>query len=98
MAHLGEHMTEAVKDASGLYEAERRTYHAARPGFRIAELQISPTQKVPLALSQQCQRHVLCVGRVNPHLSTRPEGGCSIDAGAVVCGTAQATTPGYECG
>jgi hypothetical protein len=37
----------AVKDASGLYEVERRAYHAARQGFRIAELQISPTQKVP---------------------------------------------------
>ena len=36
-----------VKDASGLYEVERRAYHAARPGFRIAELQISPKQKVP---------------------------------------------------
>src|SRR5262249_756947 len=35
------------KDSSGLYEVERRAYHAARPGFRIAELQISPTQKVP---------------------------------------------------
>jgi quercetin dioxygenase-like cupin family protein len=40
-------MTKGVKDASGLYEVERRAYHAARPGFRIAELQISPTQKVP---------------------------------------------------
>ena len=40
-------MPEAVKDSSGLYEVERRAYHAARPGFRIAELQISPTQKVP---------------------------------------------------
>jgi quercetin dioxygenase-like cupin family protein len=40
-------MTKAVNDASGLYEVERRAYHAARPGFRIAELQISPTQKVP---------------------------------------------------
>jgi mannose-6-phosphate isomerase-like protein (cupin superfamily) len=37
----------AVTDASGLYEVERRAYHAARPGFRIAELQIGPTQKVP---------------------------------------------------
>jgi hypothetical protein len=37
----------AVKDAIGLYEVERRAYHAARSGFRIAELQISPTQKVP---------------------------------------------------
>src|SRR5262245_26866531 len=36
-----------VKDSSGLYEVERRAYHAVRPGFRIAELQISPTQKVP---------------------------------------------------
>jgi quercetin dioxygenase-like cupin family protein len=38
---------QGVKDASGLYEVERRAYHATRPGFRIAELQISPTQKVP---------------------------------------------------
>jgi quercetin dioxygenase-like cupin family protein len=38
---------QAVKDASALYEVERRAYHAAREGFRIAELQISPTQKVP---------------------------------------------------
>src|SRR5438445_2149751 len=36
-----------VKDSSGLYAMERRAYHAARPGFRIAELQITPTQKVP---------------------------------------------------
>jgi len=38
---------DAVKDASHLYEVERRAEHAARPGFRISELQISPTQKVP---------------------------------------------------
>ena len=38
---------EAVKDASHLYEVERRTFHAERPGFRINELQISPSQKVP---------------------------------------------------
>src|SRR5581483_4096585 len=36
-----------VKDASHLYEVERRAQHAARPGFRIQELQLSPTQKVP---------------------------------------------------
>ena len=40
-------MPKGVKDPRGLYEVERRAYHAARPGFRIAELQISPTQKVP---------------------------------------------------
>ena len=38
---------EAVKNASHLYEVERRAEHAARPGFRITELQISPKQKVP---------------------------------------------------
>ena len=38
---------EAVKDARHLYEVERRAEHAARPGFRITELQISKTQKVP---------------------------------------------------
>ena len=38
---------EAMKDAGSFYEVERRAQHAARPGFRISELQISPTQKVP---------------------------------------------------
>lgn len=38
---------EAVKDASHLYEVERRDRHAERPGFRISELQLSPTQTVP---------------------------------------------------
>jgi quercetin dioxygenase-like cupin family protein len=36
-----------VKDTSGLYQVERRCFHAVRPGFRIAELQINPTQSVP---------------------------------------------------
>jgi quercetin dioxygenase-like cupin family protein len=38
---------EAMKDGSHLYEVERRVEHAGRPGFRINELQISVTQKVP---------------------------------------------------
>jgi len=38
---------DSMKDASHFYEVERRANHAARPGFRINELQISPTQKVP---------------------------------------------------
>ena len=37
----------SFKDASHLYEVERRARHAERPGFRISELQISPTQQVP---------------------------------------------------
>jgi quercetin dioxygenase-like cupin family protein len=42
-----EAIMEAVKDSSHLYQVERRAYHAQRPGFRVAELQISPTQSVP---------------------------------------------------
>ncbi len=38
---------EPSTDASRLYEVERRALHAQRPGFRISELQISPTQTVP---------------------------------------------------
>jgi mannose-6-phosphate isomerase-like protein (cupin superfamily) len=38
---------QGVKDASHLYEVERRARHAERPGFRISELQISPSQQVP---------------------------------------------------
>jgi quercetin dioxygenase-like cupin family protein len=36
-----------MKDAANTYPVERRAEHAARPGFRITELQISTTQKVP---------------------------------------------------
>ena len=36
-----------LKDASRNYQVERRSCYAARPGFRIAELQIGPTQTVP---------------------------------------------------
>ena len=42
-----ERKLEPVKDASHLYEVERRDRHAERPGFRISELQLSPTQTVP---------------------------------------------------
>ena len=39
--------SEPLKDARHLYEVERRAYHLERPGFRISELQLSPTQTVP---------------------------------------------------
>jgi quercetin dioxygenase-like cupin family protein len=38
---------DAVTDAADLYEVERRDRYAERPGFRITELQISPSQQVP---------------------------------------------------
>ena len=44
-----------VKDASHLYEVERRARHAERPGFRITELQIGPAQQVPWHLHTHTQ-------------------------------------------
>ena len=38
---------EAPKGRSDVFAVERRAEHAGRPGFRITELQISATQKVP---------------------------------------------------
>ena len=36
-----------TKNPSHLLEVEKQAHHLARPGFRIAELTINPTQKVP---------------------------------------------------
>ena len=47
MTTKAERRLQPVKDASHLYEVERRARHAARPGFHISELQLSPTQTVP---------------------------------------------------
>jgi mannose-6-phosphate isomerase-like protein (cupin superfamily) len=38
---------EKIKDSSYFLDVAKQTYHAARPGFRIAEYTINPTQKVP---------------------------------------------------
>lgn len=39
---------DALKDdPSRHYDVAREAYHASRPGFRIAEFTINPTQKVP---------------------------------------------------
>lgn len=39
--------TEPIKNPNSLLEVERLVYHAERPGFRITELQLSPSQQVP---------------------------------------------------
>jgi hypothetical protein len=47
-ALMAEDSMDVLKDEpSRLYDVARETYHASRPGFRIAELTINPTQKVP---------------------------------------------------
>ena len=44
-----------LKDGTALYEVERRVRYAERPGFRISELQISPTQEIPSHSHTQTQ-------------------------------------------
>jgi mannose-6-phosphate isomerase-like protein (cupin superfamily) len=46
---------ETLRDASHLYEVERRAQHAARPGFRITELQLGPRHRVPWHLHTRVQ-------------------------------------------
>lgn len=38
---------QSAQSSNQYYEVERSCFHAARPGFRIIELQISPTQNIP---------------------------------------------------
>jgi mannose-6-phosphate isomerase-like protein (cupin superfamily) len=44
-----------LKDGTALYEVERRVRYAERPGFRITELQIAPTQEIPSHSHTQTQ-------------------------------------------
>ncbi len=71
-----------VKDASHLYEVERRAYHAERPGFRITELQMSPAQTVPWHCHSNIQDtfyviegqlRLFSVAPKRPHLVTNAE-------------------------
>jgi quercetin dioxygenase-like cupin family protein len=62
----------AFETARRLYPHGRVDYHAVRPGFRITELQIAPTQKVPWHYHNNVHDTFLCGGRIDPHLSARP--------------------------
>jgi mannose-6-phosphate isomerase-like protein (cupin superfamily) len=42
-----EPLVDALRDASHLYEVERRVRYAERPGFHISELQLGPRQQIP---------------------------------------------------
>jgi mannose-6-phosphate isomerase-like protein (cupin superfamily) len=46
---------QSLENTNRPYEVERRAYHAARPGFRIAEMQIGPTQMIPWHYHSQVQ-------------------------------------------
>jgi len=76
--------------AGRLFEVERSAYHAERPGFRIAELQISPRQQVAVALPHERPGHILCPPSVNTTLSHSPDVTCPVEANLDV--TKQSTT------
>jgi quercetin dioxygenase-like cupin family protein len=44
-----------VTPATRSYDVERRTYHAARPGFRIVEMQLGRTQTIPWHFHSETQ-------------------------------------------
>ena len=46
---------QAAKEPIRPYEVERRSHHAARPGFRISEMEIGPTQTIPWHYHTQTQ-------------------------------------------
>jgi quercetin dioxygenase-like cupin family protein len=70
---------ESFSDASGLYEVERRARHAEREGFRISELQISPTQIVPWHYHNNIHdTFYVLAGRIRVHLQDPKE---SVDLG-----------------
>ena len=89
---------QGVKDASGLYEVERRDCYAARPGFRIVELQISPAQKVPWHYHNKVSDTFYVVeGSIRIFLQDPNRKG-GTDAGPVLCGSAQTAAPCHQCG
>ncbi len=89
---------EAVKDASGLYEVERRAYHAERPGFRIAELQIGPKQKVPWHTHTNVQdTFYVLAGKIRIFLQ-EPKDDVQLAPGETYTVRAKAAAPRHQCG
>src|SRR5262245_44534086 len=70
----GVHHMEAVEETTGLREVEHRARHAVRRGFRITELQISPTQEVPWHYHNNIQdTFYVLSGAIRTLLSDPPE-------------------------
>ena len=70
-----------VKDASRPYTVERRSYHAVRPGFRIVELQIGPTQTIPWHYHSQAQDTFYVISGTIRILTRGPEEEVCLTAG-----------------
>ncbi|WP_439374807.1 cupin domain-containing protein [Bradyrhizobium sp. DASA03120] len=64
-----------------LYEVERRAYHGARPGFRIAEIQIGPTQMIPWHFYTEAQDTFYVISGTIRVLARQPKEEVSLTAG-----------------
>lgn len=62
-----------AQDGTRRYEVERRAYHAARPGFRITEMQIGPTQAIPWHYHSQAQDTFYVISGTILILAREPE-------------------------
>ena len=59
--------------AGPTYEVERLAYHAARPGFRITEMQIGSTQTVPWHYHTEAQDTFYVINGTIRVLTREPE-------------------------
>lgn len=64
---------EPVNAAGRTYEVERRAHHAVRPGFRIAEMQIGPTQTIPWHYHTEVQDTFYVIDGTIRVLTRQPE-------------------------
>lgn len=69
--------------AARTYEVEHRIYHAARPGFRIVEMQIGPTQTIPWHYHTDAQDMFYVIsGAIQLHMRA-PEEDVTLEPGQI---------------
>src|ERR1700716_1008376 len=69
------------KDTRRPYEVECRSHYAARPGFRIAEMQISPTQTIPWHYHSEVQDTFYVINGTIRIFAREPEEDVCLTAG-----------------
>src|SRR6266566_7088548 len=72
-----------AKPANRPYEVEHRTYHAARPGFRIVEMQIGPTQTIPWHYHTEAQDTFYVINGTIRVFTREPEGEVCLTVGQI---------------
>jgi len=70
-----------MKDTNRPYEVERRSHYAIRPGFRIAEMQIGPTQTIPWHYHTEAQDTFYVISGMIKIFTREPEEDVCLSAG-----------------